>query len=97
MFRGLAQVISHGAPVNLPTNDFEWLWSRAFGILSVPFVLMLATFILVALVLRYSRFGRYAYAIGGNENVATERHQRGPHAADGPCRHGIPGGLAGIC
>ena len=31
---------------------------------------MLATFILVALVLRYSRFGRYAYAIGGNENVA---------------------------
>ncbi|MCC7206360.1 MAG: GAF domain-containing protein [Anaerolineae bacterium] len=97
LFRGLAQVISSGAPVNLPTNDFEWLWSRAFGILSVPFVLMIITFVAVALALKFSRFGRYAYAIGGNENVAhlsginVVRMRQMVHAV-----MGFLAGLAGI-
>jgi ribose/xylose/arabinose/galactoside ABC-type transport system permease subunit len=70
LLRGTAQVISHGSPVNVRTNAFDWLWSNAFGLIPVPAIIMLVVFVVMAAVLRYSRFGRYAYAIGSNENVA---------------------------
>jgi hypothetical protein len=66
----LAQVISNGSPINPNTDAFRWLWENAFGIIPVPVILMLVVFVVLAYLLRNSRFGRYAYAIGSNETVA---------------------------
>jgi ribose transport system permease protein len=70
LLRGLAQVISNGSPINLRGSTFDWMWANAFGFIPVPALLMLSLFIITGYLLRNSRYGRYAYAIGSNENVA---------------------------
>jgi simple sugar transport system permease protein len=52
------------------TEDFEWLRSLLFGILPVPGLIFLATVIIFHVLLTRFRFGRYIYAIGGNEEAA---------------------------
>lgn len=41
-----------------------------FGIIPIPVVIVTAAFLLVAITLRYTRFGLHVYAIGGNKEVA---------------------------
>jgi simple sugar transport system permease protein len=52
------------------TEDFEWLRSLLFGIVPVPGLIFLATVIVFHVLLTRFRFGRYIYAIGGNEEAA---------------------------
>jgi simple sugar transport system permease protein len=52
------------------TEDFENLRSLVFGIVPMPGIFFLAAIILYAVVLRLTPFGRYVYAIGGNEEAA---------------------------
>jgi simple sugar transport system permease protein len=52
------------------TEDFEWLRSLLFGILPVPGLIFLGTVIIFHVLLTRFRFGRYIYAIGGNEEAA---------------------------
>ncbi|MBB3592044.1 simple sugar transport system permease protein [Rhizobium sp. BK529] len=52
------------------TEDFENLRSLVFGIVPTPGIFFLAAIILYAAVLRLTPFGRYIYAIGGNEEAA---------------------------
>lgn len=70
LVRGLAQAISNGSTINLKVNVFQWLWGKAFGLVPISAILMIAIFIAGGYLLRHSRFGRYAYAIGSNETVA---------------------------
>jgi simple sugar transport system permease protein len=52
------------------TADFEFLRSLAFGIVPVPGLFFLAAIIIYGVILRFTPFGRYVYAIGGNEEAA---------------------------
>jgi simple sugar transport system permease protein len=51
------------------TEDFERLRDLIFGIVPVPGLFFLAAVAIFYLVLKRSTFGRYVYAIGGNEQA----------------------------
>jgi len=50
--------------------EFDVLRSLVFGIVPVPGLFFLAAIVLYGAVLRFTAFGRYVYAIGGNEEAA---------------------------
>jgi simple sugar transport system permease protein len=52
------------------TEAFELLRSMLWGVLPVPSVFFLAAIGLFGAILRFTTFGRYAYAIGGNFEAA---------------------------
>lgn len=71
-FRGATLVISGGGPIVTSDADFRW-WGQArvlFDIVPVPVLIFAAVAILAHLVLRYTKFGREVYAVGGNAQAA---------------------------
>jgi simple sugar transport system permease protein len=52
------------------TANFELLRSMAFGFVPVPALIFVAVVAVFWSVLKFTRFGRYVYAIGGNEEAA---------------------------
>jgi len=52
------------------TADFEILRSMAWGVVPVPGLFFLAAIVVFGLLLKFTAFGRYIYAIGGNEEAA---------------------------
>ncbi len=52
------------------TADFEALRALIFGIIPVPGVIFAGIIVLFWIVLKFTKFGRYVYAIGGNEEAA---------------------------
>ncbi|MGH6862042.1 MAG: ABC transporter permease [Phyllobacterium sp.] len=52
------------------TEEFEVLRSLVFGIVPVPGIIFAAIIALFWVVLKFTKFGRYVYAIGGNEEAA---------------------------
>jgi ribose transport system permease protein len=74
--RGLAVIWSNriAVPISYGTGgadpSFELIGYRIEGVFPVPAIIMFAVAIIMAFVLRYSAFGRYLYAIGGNETAA---------------------------
>ena len=81
IFRGVALVITHGGQtIMVPlvlTNTFRQIyWGRVglFGSdvyqLPVPILVFVAVFIVSFYLLRFTRFGHYIYAVGGNETAS---------------------------
>ena len=76
MARGLAHIwsndiavpISYGAGGADPL--FEVIGMRINGVFPVPAIIMFIVAIVMALVLRFTSFGRHLYAIGGNQTAA---------------------------
>ena len=73
ILRGATQVYTKGSPISIGTNDnseiFEWIaFGRVFGI-PVPIIIMLVVFAAAWYLLKYTRLGRYIYALGGNESA----------------------------
>ena len=69
IFRGLTLVITDGNPItDLGDSYLFQLFGKGyfFGI-SVPAVTMIIVFIVLAIILQKTTFGRHTYAIGGNE------------------------------
>ena len=52
------------------TENFEILRSMVWGLLPMPSVFFLAVIVIFGAVLRFTTFGRYVYAIGGNAEAA---------------------------
>ena len=52
------------------TENFEALRSLIFGIIPVPGVIFAGIILLFWVILKFTKFGRYIYAIGGNEEAA---------------------------
>ena len=63
--RGIAKWYTHGEPVSLLTDAYAGIGSGA-----VPVVIFLATAALFHLALRYTRYGKFTYAIGANPQAA---------------------------
>ena len=67
---GAALTVSGGKPIGGIQGTYAWLGSGSVGPIPVLVLIMLAVFLLGALVLRYTPYGRHAYAIGGNEEAS---------------------------
>ncbi|WKB51288.1 ABC transporter permease [Eleftheria terrae] len=63
--RGLARYYTHGQPVSMLSDSYLWIGSGA-----MPVIVFLGTALVFHLVLRYTRFGKCTYAIGGNPVAA---------------------------
>lgn len=70
IFEGLAYLISGGMPISGFTSDFGFFGKWSVGILPISAIIMAVCFVIGAFILRKSYFGRYFYAIGGNEDAA---------------------------
>lgn len=69
-FDGLANFLSGGQPITLMPGGFADLFTGKIA--GLPRIALWAIAVLVVTILayRYTRFGRYLYAIGGNERTA---------------------------
>jgi ribose transport system permease protein len=71
--RGLAMVVAHEQTITMPIEqlpDVDILTQHFLGVLSPISVGMIVVFVAVGLFLRYTRWGREIYAIGGGRNEA---------------------------
>ena len=67
--RGLALLYTDGRPVSGFPPGFRALATGRLGPIPVAVLLTLAVYLLAGFVLQRTRFGRYVYAIGGNEEA----------------------------
>ncbi|MBA4699336.1 MAG: ribose ABC transporter permease [Ruminococcus sp.] len=68
--RGMTYVYSNGRPIsNLPTN-FLAIGKGSIAGIPVPTIILILVFVLASIMLTKLKFGRYVYAVGGNENAA---------------------------
>ena len=63
--RGVAKWYTHGQPVSMLTDGYADIGSGA-----VPVLIFLAVALLFHVVLRYTRYGKFTYAIGANAQAA---------------------------
>ncbi len=67
--RGVAFIISGGLPVFGFSNTLSYLGQGYVWVIPVPVIVMAATFALGFVLLDATRFGRYVYGVGGNEEA----------------------------
>ncbi|MDI9440439.1 ABC transporter permease [Candidatus Darwinibacter acetoxidans] len=68
--RGFAFVYTGGAPIYTLPKSFRYLGQGMIGPVPFPVLLMLVIYVIFYLLLKRTKLGRYAYAIGGNEEAA---------------------------
>jgi ribose/xylose/arabinose/galactoside ABC-type transport system permease subunit len=71
--RGLAMVVAHEQTITMPIEqlpDVDILTQHFLGVFSPISVGMIVVFVAVGLFLKYTRWGREVYAIGGGRNEA---------------------------
>lgn len=69
--RGLALTISGGLPIAGLPHEFLILGAGYLGPFPIPSVIAAVGFVIAYVVLTRTRFGRYVYAIGSNEEAAV--------------------------
>ena len=67
--RGLAYKITGGLPVFGFDRSFARLGQGYIGVVPIPVIFMLITFAIGVLFIEKTRFGRYIYGVGGNEEA----------------------------
>lgn len=68
--RGLAFIYTGGTPIPILSETYYYVGNgRIFGI-PIPALILLATLLVAALILRITPFGRCVYGIGSNEDAA---------------------------
>lgn len=81
IFRGIALILTGGGQTQQVSDvplrrQFDWLYDAQVPLLgadyqiSVPIIIFLVVFAVGIYLLRFTRFGHYVYAIGGNEEAA---------------------------
>jgi ribose/xylose/arabinose/galactoside ABC-type transport system permease subunit len=95
--RGFALVYTNGRPIIDLSDAYDEIGGGYLAGIPVPAIIFLAVVLLGAFILHFTRFGRYVYAVGGNELAAkvsginTDRILIGVYALTGALA-----GLAGI-
>jgi ribose/xylose/arabinose/galactoside ABC-type transport system permease subunit len=69
-FRGAALLIAGGGPISGFAESYYWWGQGRIGDVPVPVLLFLAFAVAAHVVLRYTRYGRQIYAVGGNPEAA---------------------------
>jgi ribose/xylose/arabinose/galactoside ABC-type transport system permease subunit len=68
--RGLGLVLSNGRPVTNLSPGFNFIGGGDLLYIPVPILLFGLVILISSVILKYTRMGRYVYAVGGNENAA---------------------------
>ena len=68
--RGLAYIYSNGRPISNLKDDFNYIGQEYIFGVPIPVLLFLGVALVAHIILGYTKFGRYVYAIGGNEIAA---------------------------
>lgn len=69
-WRGATLVFSDGQPISGFSSDFKF-WGQGFvGRVPVPVIIFLMFVLVAFIILRYSQYGRWIYALGGNQEAA---------------------------
>lgn len=69
--RGLALTLSGGLPIAGLPHEFLFIGAGYWGPFPIPSVIAAVAFIIAFFVLSRTRFGRYVYAMGSNEEAAV--------------------------
>jgi len=67
--RGMVLLITGGKPI-INIGDFTVLGQGYLFGIPMPVLIMFVVFIVMSIILKRTKMGRYAYAIGGNEDAA---------------------------
>ncbi len=71
VFRGMTLLVGDGGPVSGFDEQFNWLGKgEFFDTIPVPVIIFLIVTIIAHIILRYTQYGRYIYAVGGNPEAA---------------------------
>jgi len=74
LLRGATLVFTDGKPISTgydaAADIYAWFGTGYIFGIPVPVVLMIVVFVISYYVLKHTRFGRYVYAIGGNEEAS---------------------------
>ncbi|MCR4746496.1 MAG: ABC transporter permease [Lachnospiraceae bacterium] len=70
IFEGLAYIICGGIPIFGFSDSFAYIGQGYLGPIPFPVILLIIAFIIGGFILVKSYFGRYIYAVGGNEEAA---------------------------
>lgn len=68
--RGMTLVFTKGNPIVISSDAYRTFGSGTLFGFPVPVLIMFAVFALMYFVLKHTSFGRYVYAVGGNEEAA---------------------------
>ena len=69
-FRGAALLFAAGGPISGFQPSFTWWGQGKIGPVPIPVIIFLAAAALAHITLRYTRYGRQVYAVGGNPEAA---------------------------
>jgi ribose transport system permease protein len=87
--RGAALVFTEGRPVSGFDAGFRWLATGSVGPIPAPVIATIAVYVVAHIALTRTTFGRYVYAIGGNEEatrlsgVAVRSHKTAIYCVSG--------------
>lgn len=70
VFEGIAYLICGGMPISGFDKNFDMFGRWSIGIVPISAIIMIICFAVGSFILNKSYFGRYFYAIGGNEEAA---------------------------
>lgn len=70
VIRGLSQVITGGRAVMLTNAWFTGIYSNKLVGIPMPIIIFIVVTIIMYLMLHWTKFGRYIFAVGGNVNAA---------------------------
>ena len=68
--RGLTFIYNNGMPIANLSKEFRFIGQGMLGGIPVPVIILAITFFIFWFILKYTTFGRYVYAVGGNERSA---------------------------
>jgi inositol transport system permease protein len=69
-FRGAALLSAAGGPISGFEPSFTWWGQGKIGPVPIPVIILLSCAVLAHVALRYTRYGRQVYAVGGNPEAA---------------------------
>lgn len=69
--RGIAYIITNGSPIGIVDKGFTMFGTSYVGnYLPTPVFIMIIVIVLIYILMNKTRFGRYVYAVGGNEEAS---------------------------
>lgn len=71
IYKGMAFLFNNGSPIFSIHESFDQLfYGHLFNLIPYPLIYIVAFYSLFAYILKYNRFGRELYAVGGNDKAA---------------------------
>jgi len=70
ILRGLAYIVTGGSPIAVMDKSFTFFGIGFLWIIPIPIIFMVIAIVIGSFLTNMTRFGRYIYAVGGNEETA---------------------------